>query len=218
MPSIKKAPTICQATPKSKSFARKNEHLPLPALRGERVGVRRTLRRLKFADSPLTRRYAPTSPLKWGEVTGNRGLVHGLLHRPVPDRSCQRSVAVSGRLGAVDHLRRDADREFRARRVLYARRLRRVFADRSFLRCVRILGRHHYRRPGCCRGRRAGRDGAVAADLSLARIVSIACDLWPDPDGRGPRGADLGPERTTGPPCARLQRRGRLLRPEHPEL
>src|ERR1700676_2432195 len=54
---------------------------------------------------------------------------HGLLLRPVPDRTCQRRFAVSGGIWAVDHLRRDADRQFRPRRVLYARRLRGVHAD-----------------------------------------------------------------------------------------
>src|SRR5215510_12654664 len=42
--------------------------LPLPALRGERVGVRGALRGLSSWTAPLTRRFAPTSPRKRGEV------------------------------------------------------------------------------------------------------------------------------------------------------
>src|SRR5215208_4742408 len=64
---------------------------------------------------------------------------HGLLLRSVPDRPRQRGVAVPGRVGAVDHLRRDADREFRPWRVLHARRLCCVHADRAVLRRARLL-------------------------------------------------------------------------------
>src|SRR3984957_8772206 len=67
---------------------------------------------------------------------------NGLLLRPVPDRSCQRSVAVSGGVGPVDHLRRNPDRQFRAWRLLYARRLCRVHADGEIFRRARPLGRH----------------------------------------------------------------------------
>src|ERR1700726_3195982 len=65
---------------------------------------------------------------------------HGLLLRPVPDRTCQRGIAVSGSVGPVDHFRRDADRQFRPWRVLHARRLCRVHADRAILRRHGILG------------------------------------------------------------------------------
>ena len=44
--------------------------LPLPACE-ERVAVRGTLHALRLANSPLTRRYAPTSHRKWGEVRGD---------------------------------------------------------------------------------------------------------------------------------------------------
>jgi len=143
---------------------------------------------------------------------------NGLLRRPVPDRSCQRGVAVPGRLGPVDHLRRDADREFCTRRLLYARRLRGVHADRALFRRARLLGRHRRSRTGRGRGRRDRRDAAAAADLPFARAVPVARDLWPDADGRGPRGADLGPGRSARAPRAGIQGRGRLLRPEHPDL
>ena len=131
---------------------------------------------------------------------------NGLLLRSVPDRSCQRGVAVSGGVGPVDHFRRDADRQFRPWRVLHARRLCRVHADRAIFRRDRILGRHRRRGADRRRRRRAGRNGAAAADLSCARIVSAAGDLRPDPDGRGSRGADLGPERSAGPPRAGISR------------
>src|SRR4029077_17352419 len=62
----------------------------------------------------------------------------GLLLRTVPDRTCQRGVAVPGRFGPVDHLWRDADRQFRPWRVLYARRLCRLHADRIFFRRARL--------------------------------------------------------------------------------
>ena len=68
------------------------------------------------------------------------------------------------------------------------------------------------------RGRRAGRDGAAAADLSRARTVSAAGDLRPDPDGRGSGGADLGPGRPAraagaGISRARLISSARTFRP-----
>ena len=66
--------------------------------------------------------------------------------------------------------------------------------------------------------RRAGRNGAAAADLSRARIVSAAGDVRPDPDGRGSRGPDLGAERPVGPPRAGIYGRGRFFRPERAEL
>ena len=143
---------------------------------------------------------------------------HGLLLRSVPDRPRQRGVAVPGRVGAVDHLRRDADRELCPWRVLHARRLCRVHADRALLRRVRLLGRHRRCGAGRRRRRRAGRDGAAAADLPCAGTVPVARDLRPDADGPGYRGADLGTGRSARPPRARLQGRGRFLRPEHPEL
>ena len=142
----------------------------------------------------------------------------GLLFRPVPDRSCQRGVAVSGGVGAVDHLRRDADRQFRAWRLLYARRLCRVHADRAIFRRDRLLGRHRCRGADRRCDRRAGRNGAAAADLSCAGTVSTAGDLRPDPDGRGSGGPDLGPERSARPPRAGIEGRGRFLRPECPDL
>ena len=49
-------------------------------------------------------------------------------------------------------------------------------------------------------------------------LFQLLGDLRPDPDGRGSRGADLGPRRSRRPPRAGLQGRGRFLRPEHPEL
>ena len=142
----------------------------------------------------------------------------GLLLRSVPDRSCQRGVAVSGRLGAVDHFRRDADRQFRAWRVLHARRLCCVHADRAIFRRARILGRHCRGQPDRRGGRRAGRDDIAAADLSFTGIVSAAGDLRAHPDGRGPGGADLGPGRSARAPRAGISRRGRFLRPEHSDL
>ena len=175
----------------------------------------------RFADSLLTARSRPliamrmrtsrvaSEALEVSDADFDAGITRtadGLLLRPVPDRSCQRGVAVSGGVGAVDHLRRDADRQFRPWRVLHARRLCRVHADRAIFRRDRLLGRH--RRRGADRrcGRRAGRDGAAAADLSFAGIVSVAGDLRPDPDGRGSGGADLGTERSARPPRAGISR------------
>src|SRR6266511_2133337 len=92
-------------------------------------------------DDASHRRGDPTSPRKRGEVKRPpTRTAHGLLLRSVPDRSRQRGVAVSGRVGAVDHLRRDADREFRPWRLLHARRLCRVHADRALLRRAWLLG------------------------------------------------------------------------------
>ena len=107
---------------------------------------------------------------------------------------------------------------FRPWRVLHARRLCRVHADRALLRRARLLGRHRRRGAGRGRRRRAGRDGAAAADLPCAGTVPVARDLRPHADGPGYRGADLGAGRSARPPRARLQGRGRFLRPEHPEL
>ena len=160
-----------------------------------------------------------TSPRKRGEVMGKQSKPPMAFYcRPVPDRPCQRGVAVPGRVGPVDHLRRDADRQFRAWRLLHARRLSRVHADRTVCRRAWVLGRHCR---SCARGRRRRRhrrDGAAAADLSFAGTVPTAGDVRPDADGRGPRGAGLGPERSARPPRARLQGSRRVLRPEHPEL
>ena len=55
-----------------------------------------------------------------------------------------------------------------------------------------LLGRRADRRGA----RRSGRDGAAAADLSIARTVPAARDLRVDTDGRGSGGADLGPGRS----------------------
>ena len=143
---------------------------------------------------------------------------NGLLLRPVPDRACQRGVAVSGGVGAVDHFWRDADREFRAWRVLHARRLRRLYADRTMVRRARLLGRHRRRGAGRRCDRRHRRDAVAPTDLSRAGAVPAARDLRPDADGGRSRRADLGAERSARPPRAGLQGCGRLLRPEHPEL
>src|SRR5947209_16469496 len=125
-------------------------------------------------------------------MTGWGRNADGLLPRSVPDRPCERGVAVSGGIGAVDHLRRDAHRQLCAWRVLYAWRLCRVHADRTLFRRARVLGRHCRSRPDRRRAWGAGGDDPAAADLSVARAVPAARDLRPDADGRGYRGADLG--------------------------
>ncbi|MEY9475724.1 hypothetical protein ABH992_008123 [Bradyrhizobium yuanmingense] len=145
-------------------------------------------------------------------------IADGLLRRTVSDRSRQRSVAVPGGLGPVDHFRRDPDREFRARRLLHDRRLHRLHVDRAPVRCVRLLGQHRDRRVRRGADRRHRRDGAAPAHLSCARAVPAARDVRPDLDGRGSRRADLGAGRSRRPPRAGLQGRDRLFRPEHSEL
>src|SRR5207244_2397605 len=68
--STARAPIIYQAMPKSKNFVRRTDALlPLPALRGERVGVRGSLHERACGESPspgLLRN--PTSPRRRGEV------------------------------------------------------------------------------------------------------------------------------------------------------
>ena len=167
---------------------------------------------LRFASSLAPRAF------RGGADKKANATAHGLLLRSVPDRACQRRFAVSGRVRTVDHLRRDADRQFRPWRVLYARRLRGVHADRAFFRRARVLGRHCRRGADRRRGRRRRRNAAAAADLSRARAVPVARDLRPDADGRRSRGAHLGSERSGRPARAGPEGRARFLRPENSEL
>ena len=127
----RKGPTISRATPKSPSCVRRSEvaaagaQAPADAVEAPPTALMvRDARRCRAPHQEGVRPHSEERRFrrvaKDEAAALTRALTrtaNGLLLRPVPDRSCQRGVAVSGGVGAVDHLRRDADRQFRPSRL-----------------------------------------------------------------------------------------------------
>ncbi len=101
------------------------------------------------------------------------------IRRPVPDRSCQRGLAVPGGLGAVDHLRRHPHRESSpmARSTCWAPMSPFTLAERLPATRSASGAASSSRLLVVAVARRADRDGAAAPDLSGAGAVPVARHL-----------------------------------------
>ncbi len=166
---------------------------------------------------PDTRKVSRLRASRFGETTVRRDLL--FRPDPAPERAGRRLVVVPGVGRPVADLRRDADRQFRARLALHAGPLHRLQPDRGAgSHAARLLERGD---PGGVR-RRPGRDRHRGADpaphLSRARAVPAARHLRRRPRHQGCRALRLGLGGSGGSARARSQRRGRDPGQAHPEL
>ena len=130
-----------------------------------------------------------------------------------------RGDAVPAVVGVDHRVRRDADREFRARLFLHGRRLCRLVADRAVrLHAGRLLGLGRRRRAGD--GRAGGGDGgrAAAPALPLAGTVPAAGYLRRRAGGAGSGRLGLGAGGSAGPAGAGAEGIGRHPGPALPAL